>query len=237
MTDEEKWREIYRVLFPDDDESAIPSPCKFSTPVDTQAANQFADYSESDGDSGSGSLNSGELEDYATFIRREMPTLVRRELETLFQDEFQDVEERLRPRIAEIVLNLQPRLLGLYKQSQMPLSDYGPESGDNVNGSEPTLTPVMSQGTGTGSLSSPSTVHGTEGLGLGAGSSLGFTDTSLDATWDPHYPEYTPILETDAGLGLDWNLEFDKLLNPMLFFPPAGETQYETVQVAPTQQV
>ncbi len=28
MTDEDKWREIYMVLFPDDDQSLIPSPCK-----------------------------------------------------------------------------------------------------------------------------------------------------------------------------------------------------------------
>jgi hypothetical protein len=28
MTDEDKWREIYIVLFPDDDQSVIPSPCK-----------------------------------------------------------------------------------------------------------------------------------------------------------------------------------------------------------------
>lgn len=28
MTDEEKWREIYLILFPDDDPSSIPSPCK-----------------------------------------------------------------------------------------------------------------------------------------------------------------------------------------------------------------
>lgn len=70
---------------------------------------------------------SSELEDYATFIRREMPVLVRRELEFLLQrDEFRDIEERLRPQVAQLVLELQPRLLGLYKQSQLPLSEYGP---------------------------------------------------------------------------------------------------------------
>lgn len=31
MTDEDKWSEIYRILFPDDDETAIPSPCEFKT--------------------------------------------------------------------------------------------------------------------------------------------------------------------------------------------------------------
>lgn len=28
MTDEDKWREIYMVLFPDDDQSLVPSPCE-----------------------------------------------------------------------------------------------------------------------------------------------------------------------------------------------------------------
>ena len=27
-TDEDKWREIYMILFPDDDPATIPSPCK-----------------------------------------------------------------------------------------------------------------------------------------------------------------------------------------------------------------
>jgi len=168
-----------------------------------------------------------------------MPTLVRRELETLFRDEFQDVEERLRPRIAEIVLNLQPRLLGLYKQSQTPLSEYGPQHGDVASGSEPTLTPHMSQGTGTESLSTPSTAPGTESLIPGAGPHLGFTNAGF-ASWDAHYPEDpspTEIPQTDVGLGLDWDFEFDKLLNPMLFLPPTGETQHDAAQVLATQQV
>jgi len=92
-----------------------------------------------------------ELEDYATFIRREMPGMVRRELERLFEDEFRDVEERLRPRVAEIVLNLQPKLLGLYKQSQMPLSEYGPEQQQQQDDSDPMSHGSKRSETGTGS--------------------------------------------------------------------------------------
>ena len=33
MTDEDKWCEIYMILFPDDGENAIPSPCKFNSAV------------------------------------------------------------------------------------------------------------------------------------------------------------------------------------------------------------
>lgn len=32
MTDEDKWREIYTILFPDDDPGAIPSPRKSILP-------------------------------------------------------------------------------------------------------------------------------------------------------------------------------------------------------------
>jgi hypothetical protein len=172
---------------------------------------------------------SGELEDYATFIRREMPTLVRRELEALFQQEFQDVEERVRPRIAEIVLNLQPRLLGLYKQSQMPLSDYGPHGGA-ASGSEPGLTPV-SQTTGSGCEtdltwtghgkepgSTPDTAFGLNGL-PGTDVQLGFYGGT---DWDTLCGESQPSAQAfgASDLGLNWDLEFDKLLNPGLFMPP-----------------
>ncbi|KAL1836191.1 hypothetical protein VTJ49DRAFT_5458 [Mycothermus thermophilus] len=128
MNDEDKWREIYTILFPDDDHSSIPSPY----------------YDDSDDEEASGFIGSGEFEDYATFVRREMPTLVRRELEVLFRDEFKDVEERLRPRIAQMVLDLQPKLLDLYKQSQMPLSEYGPQQHeDRALESEPAVTPLL----------------------------------------------------------------------------------------------
>jgi hypothetical protein len=158
-----------------------------------------------------------------------MPTLVRRELETLFQQEFQDVEERVRPRIAEIVLNLQPRLLGLYKQSQTPLSDYGPHGGA-ASGSEPGLTPV-SQTTGSGRGTDPgSTGHGTEpgstpdtAFGL---NSLPEPDTQLGLDGGADWPTLCGENQAPAqafgtsDLGLDWDLEFDKLLNPGLFMPP-----------------
>lgn len=81
-----------------------------------------------------------------------MPTLVRRELEALFKTEVGDVEERLRPKIEQIVLDLQPRLMSLYKQSQIPLSEYGPAQQQPdygvapMNMSTPTSTPGLSTG-------------------------------------------------------------------------------------------
>lgn len=155
-----------------------------------------------------------------------MPTLVRRELEALFHQEFQDVEERVRPRIAEIVLNLQPRLLGLYKQSQMPLSDYGPQQHVGTSGSEPGLTPAShttGSGRGTEPDSAPSTAFGLDSLpGTDAQSGFyGGTD------WDTLCGENQPSAQAPgtSDLGLGWDMEFDKLLNPVLFMPPLGETQ------------
>ncbi len=191
----------------------------------------YTDFSESDGEGQSRRPScSGELEDYATFIRREMPTLVRRELETLFRDEFRDVEERVRPRIAEIVLNLQPRLLGLYKQSQMPLSEYGPQQHRDAtaSGSEPALTPLLSQSTdsgpGTGPSSTPDTAAQLDNFLPGSEPHLGLYGGGLDPTWGAFYPApgmqtHSPDMDT-AGLGLNWNLEFDKLLNPALLLQP-----------------
>lgn len=62
-------------------------------------------------------------EDYASFVRREMPTLVRRELEVLFDQDFHDIQENIRPRVAEIVMAMQSRLLIAYKQTTTSLCE------------------------------------------------------------------------------------------------------------------
>jgi hypothetical protein len=125
VTDEGKWREIYRILFPDDDPAMIPSPCEHPRPVVLKrhrqlhaAANtSFPDHEDMGIELGSDASGSGTPAAFAAFARREFPRFVRRELDVLFQSEFQDVEERVRPRIQDIVLNLQPRLIALYEQS------------------------------------------------------------------------------------------------------------------------
>jgi hypothetical protein len=33
MTEEDKWRKVYRILFPNDDHSKMPSPCKLTLMV------------------------------------------------------------------------------------------------------------------------------------------------------------------------------------------------------------
>ncbi|KAK3390701.1 hypothetical protein B0H63DRAFT_388880 [Podospora didyma] len=232
MTDEDKWREIYMILFPDDDKATIPSPYYDQTDYDL-------DESSSSG--------TGELEDYATFIRREMPTLVRRELESVFQDESQDVEERLRPRMAEILLNLQPKLLRLYKQSQSPLSGYGPQDNDVVvgsgSGSDQVWTPSLSQDTGTGTDSTPPTGNNTDredSLPLG-GTAFGFNvndllDFDLSGAgsgfeWSEAVLNNAPVdamqfqaaydLNVGAGSNYNnWDYDIEKLASPDAMYTP-----------------
>ncbi|KAL2266840.1 hypothetical protein VTJ83DRAFT_4117 [Remersonia thermophila] len=220
MNDEDKWREIYMILFPDDDHSIIPAPY----------------YDDSDNSETPGFAGSEEFEDYVTFVRREMPTLVRRELEVLFRDHFSDVEERLRPRIAQMVLELQPKLLDLYKQSQMPLSEYGPRQHERrAPGSEPAATPVHSQptdsATGSEFQSTPDLASGTTSPASATNQRsvpFGSQSFSMD-TGNPYVTalNHVPAEPSDfnTGLGLDWDDEFDKLLSPALFMSPLSETQ------------
>jgi len=159
-----------------------------------------------------------------------MPTLVRRELETLFREEFQDVEELLRPRVAEIVLNLQPRLLDLYKQSQMPLSEYGPQqqpgSTGTASSNKPSLTPALSQGTdpgsGTGTLSTPDTSNVFSEIE--AQLSLDGSDQICQHWNDPDRVHQAQTQTTRVEDELNWDYDFDNWLNPALFAPSLGES-------------
>lgn len=149
-----------------------------------------------------------------------MPTLVRRELEALFQHKFQDVEERLRPRIAEIVLNLQPRLLSLYKQSQLPLSEYGPQQG---NSEQTPDVQTLSQGDNTVTALETPVTAGSEGDELGASPGIYGGADRNSVTGEGLQP---PELDTGGQGVLDWDFEFDNLLNPMLFIPPGTGREF-----------
>lgn len=166
----------------------------------------------------------------------------------MFRDEFQDVDERVRPRIAEIVLNLQPRLLSLYKQSQMPLSEYGPQQHANIASiGELSPTGFPSQGTesgaSTGSRSTPATIYNTDGFWPIGGTQIPQLDSNNtpDTSWTTLYPGgehqvQQQLPDTPVGLGLDWDFEFDKLLNPIVFMPlPAAHPAHPGLASAQTQ--
>ena len=74
--------------------------------------------------------------DFIVFARREFPRIVRGELETLFESEFQDIERRFRPRVEDIVLALQPRLVALYERSTVDV-----RQGDEASAAASMLVP------------------------------------------------------------------------------------------------
>ncbi|RYP60154.1 hypothetical protein DL769_008247 [Monosporascus sp. CRB-8-3] len=112
MTDEDKWKEIYLILFPDDDLETIPSPY----------------YGETTRGHDGSRYSPGHPEHFAAFARRELPRFVQRELGILFQEEFRDIGERDQPRIQDLVLRLQSRLIDLYEHSTRDVVGTSKES-------------------------------------------------------------------------------------------------------------
>ncbi|KAK4158993.1 hypothetical protein QBC43DRAFT_223071 [Cladorrhinum sp. PSN259] len=224
MTDEDKWNEIYQILFPDDDPESIPGP-------------YYDTFDDEDGPTPASGIGSGDLEDYSSFVRREMPTLVRRELESLFKSESPDVEDRLRIKVEQIVLDLQPRLMSLYKQSQIPLSEYGPaqqqsDYGRTASVSTPTSTPGLSSGSAQGSTTgyttdvpyyggflTPNMPAMVPNAGMGGHPLYTSADMALLGTggvdFDPN--QFSGVDQ------LNWDDEFDRILDPGVFMPQAGE--------------
>ncbi|KAF2806291.1 uncharacterized protein BDZ99DRAFT_394273, partial [Mytilinidion resinicola] len=100
VTEEEKWKAIYRILFPFDPEADMPSPCK--------------------SDLGS-SYFSNEFAMFEVFSRRELPRLVQTGLEVIVEQETQPLEDRLKSQLVEIVRNSQAQLFSMYQQSRIAL--------------------------------------------------------------------------------------------------------------------
>ncbi|KAF5260234.1 hypothetical protein FOXYS1_9137 [Fusarium oxysporum] len=176
MTDAGKWREMYQILFPDDDPATIPDPYheEMSAMVNTGPSDSHTPAA------------------FATFARREFPRFVRRELEVLFQSEFQDVEERIRPRVQDIVLNLQPRLIALYEQSA---GEVGGRTALTAEISTP-LADKDAQG-----------AQGREVLSPLVPNPL--ADNSPSTSWLPNQISETPSFD----LGIDWDLLPEGLFN------------------------
>jgi hypothetical protein len=154
----------------------------------------------------------GELEDYATFLRREMPTLVRRELETMMTEEFPDVEEKMRPRVAQIVMSLQPRLLDLYRRSSSDSepSEEASSTRDVTNSTPSTVSP-------------PSNAFPVSAQGEFSSPEVNYDEFS----WQNYQPQ---LIEDPAAAGpsghpsmgpdfghFNWDLTFDGLLDQTLF--------------------
>ncbi|KLU91484.1 hypothetical protein MAPG_10002 [Magnaporthiopsis poae ATCC 64411] len=95
LTEEQKWRQMYQILFPDVRAEEIPSPY----------------YEDND-------LNKGELEGFEDYLRRELPPLVRRQLEQEVERELNFVEEGLKSRVINMVHGLQLTLFQSYRKME-----------------------------------------------------------------------------------------------------------------------
>ncbi|KAK5660526.1 hypothetical protein OQA88_13075 [Cercophora sp. LCS_1] len=98
MSEEEKWIEMYRILFPDDRVSLVPNP-----------------YYESVMNS-TGEFSGGLKEHISNFLAEEVPGHVHREVATAFQNEFRDVPQSLRPRIEQFVVSLGKRVFNKFEE-------------------------------------------------------------------------------------------------------------------------
>lgn len=134
----------------------------------------LTDYEDCDG---------SDIEDYARFIRREMPPVLRRELESLHDHELQS-REALLPRLVDIISRLQSRLHDIYQQSI--LSSPLPEA--------------RSQSAALGFSQDP----GASGSGLGTISSA---SVSLPTPTPPHASDLVINAEEFANSLVDF--EFD----------------------------
>ncbi|KAK9774402.1 hypothetical protein AB5N19_06753 [Seiridium cardinale] len=99
MSEPQKWRHIYMILFPETQDTEIPSPYyEFKSlrdpghPIDPMV-------------------------EYEGFLRREMPDRVRHRLELRIEDVLNPVEETLRGQIVEIVRDVQLELFQSFRSS------------------------------------------------------------------------------------------------------------------------
>ncbi|KAF2728720.1 hypothetical protein EJ04DRAFT_476937 [Polyplosphaeria fusca] len=103
-SEENKWRDMYRVVFPDDDAATMPSPY-----LDCDWERAYLRGKTS---------GSNEVARYEQFLRRELPAAVRRELENTVEREFTPLEERLKSQLIEIVRDVQLQLFQSYTHTR-----------------------------------------------------------------------------------------------------------------------
>ena len=97
QTEEEKWKCVYRILFPDDGEADIPTP--------------YIEYQPCTGQS----AESSSVAHFQEFSRLELPRLVRRTLEAVVEQEAQPLEDKMKERLVDIVKECQSQLLSMFQ--------------------------------------------------------------------------------------------------------------------------
>ncbi|KAH7389987.1 hypothetical protein BKA66DRAFT_460242 [Pyrenochaeta sp. MPI-SDFR-AT-0127] len=96
QSEEEKWKGVYKILFPDDEAEQMPSP--------------YIEYHPHTTDPNTPSS----ISTFQDFSRRELPRLVRRTLESVVEQEAQPLEDRLKERLVDIVRECQAQLVTMF---------------------------------------------------------------------------------------------------------------------------
>jgi hypothetical protein len=109
QTEEDRWKEIYRLLFPNQE---IPSPCK-SRLLFAENITYRLDF-EHVQEEHSSSPDSQDLANYEQYLRDELPPLVRSNIENVFRREQRPVEASLIASLVDTIQDCQDRLFGLY---------------------------------------------------------------------------------------------------------------------------
>ncbi|KAF9869566.1 hypothetical protein CkaCkLH20_12959 [Colletotrichum karsti] len=112
MSEAEKWRDVYLILFPDTDPNDIPSPYL-----------DFRNNANHVGDESS-------FTRYEHSLRRELPKKVRRELEARIDQALEPLEETLKSQIVDIVRDAQLSLFQSFISTNSDKNEKKPESKD-----------------------------------------------------------------------------------------------------------
>jgi hypothetical protein len=97
QTEEEKWKGVYHILFPDDGEADIPTPYIEYQPCTGQTAEP------------------SNIVQFQEFSRLELPRLVRRTLEVIVEQESQPLEEKMKERLVDVVKECQNHLVSMFQ--------------------------------------------------------------------------------------------------------------------------
>lgn len=107
-SEEDRWRQMHQIVFPDDPEELMPSPCKYNFTKTAKPANGTSDYAEE-------YSAVSPLHEYGRYMARELPRLVRRRLESVIMQCSEPLLSEIRGQLVEIVRESQAQLFRTFQ--------------------------------------------------------------------------------------------------------------------------
>lgn len=113
---EQKWRAVYKILFPGDPEAAYPNPCK-NYPIlihkNHQLTVEDCEYEQGDAPS---TPNSEELAQFDAYSQQVLPGLVRERLETAVNRDNGVLQENLMSNLVDVIRDCQRVISATFRQ-------------------------------------------------------------------------------------------------------------------------